>query len=363
MVGRLIKLILLIVLLSTSALAQSYSLRMKEVDGTPNQPGVRTIVVPNGSLSCSGSVCTLTFSTSSSITIGDTVTGGTAGSVLFVGSGPVLAQDNSNFFWDDTNNRLGIGRTNPSYPLGFADGAGNKIQLGSDGVLGTYGIGITADNRMAIFAPNTRQIALGIGDASALGTALAITGSSVATGVPLSVTAGSTGDKIYLFGTSYGMAVQAFELQLFADGVNSVVNLGYNNTSSFVRTFQANASGVISSGYVLGQERILAKTTTYGVAASDGKTIFTNEGASAQVEFDLPTAPVAPAGYCYTFIAQDSDGIKIVANTGDTIRLASSVSASAGNIQSNAVGDSVKLCSINATEWMATEIVGTWTVN
>lgn len=33
----------------------------------------------------------------------------TAGSVLFAGTSGILSQDNTNFFWDDTNNRLGIG--------------------------------------------------------------------------------------------------------------------------------------------------------------------------------------------------------------------------------------------------------------
>jgi hypothetical protein len=36
----------------------------------------------------------------------------TSGSVLF-SNGTTIAQDNTNFFWDDTNNRLGIKRTNP----------------------------------------------------------------------------------------------------------------------------------------------------------------------------------------------------------------------------------------------------------
>jgi hypothetical protein len=48
---------------------------------------------------------------SASITIGDAVNSGTAGSILFVGTGPVLSQDNANMFWDDTNNTLGIGTT------------------------------------------------------------------------------------------------------------------------------------------------------------------------------------------------------------------------------------------------------------
>ncbi len=40
----------------------------------------------------------------------------TAGSVLF-SNGTTISQDNSNFFWDDTNNRLGIGTSTPSTSL------------------------------------------------------------------------------------------------------------------------------------------------------------------------------------------------------------------------------------------------------
>ena len=45
------------------------------------------------------------------------VTGLTAGSVVFASSSGALTQDNSNLFWDDTNNYLGIGTSTPSYPL------------------------------------------------------------------------------------------------------------------------------------------------------------------------------------------------------------------------------------------------------
>ena len=51
------------------------------------------------------------------ITIGSDVTSGTAGSVLFVSASGTLAQDNANFFFDDTNNRLGLGDATPSYQL------------------------------------------------------------------------------------------------------------------------------------------------------------------------------------------------------------------------------------------------------
>jgi hypothetical protein len=43
----------------------------------------------------------------------------TSGSVLF-SNGTTIAQDNANLFWDDTNNRLGIGTTAPSYKLQIA---------------------------------------------------------------------------------------------------------------------------------------------------------------------------------------------------------------------------------------------------
>lgn len=55
--------------------------------------------------------------------IGGTVTGGTQGSVLFVGAASVLAQDNANFFWDDTNNFLGLGTPTPSANLDIMQAA------------------------------------------------------------------------------------------------------------------------------------------------------------------------------------------------------------------------------------------------
>lgn len=49
--------------------------------------------------------------------IGGTITGGTTGSVLFINPTATLAQDNANLFWDDSNNRLGIGNAIPTVPL------------------------------------------------------------------------------------------------------------------------------------------------------------------------------------------------------------------------------------------------------
>ncbi len=46
-----------------------------------------------------------------------TLSGKTPGSVLFAGSGGLIQQDNANLFFDDTNNRLGVGTATPARAL------------------------------------------------------------------------------------------------------------------------------------------------------------------------------------------------------------------------------------------------------
>ena len=41
----------------------------------------------------------------------------TSGSILFAGTGGLISQNNGQLFWDNTNNRLGIGTTSPGYTL------------------------------------------------------------------------------------------------------------------------------------------------------------------------------------------------------------------------------------------------------
>jgi len=60
----------------------------------------------DGTISLVGSVATLTITTAL-----------TTGSVPFIGASGALTQDNSNLFFDDTNNRLGIATASPTTPL------------------------------------------------------------------------------------------------------------------------------------------------------------------------------------------------------------------------------------------------------
>lgn len=51
----------------------------------------------------------------------------TAGSLYFAGTGGVLAQDNSNLFWDNSNKKLGIGTTSPDCKLHVHHGSAGTI--------------------------------------------------------------------------------------------------------------------------------------------------------------------------------------------------------------------------------------------
>ena len=108
-----------------------------------------------------GRVVTLT-----QIRLTDFLSALTTGSVLFVKTGGVAGEDNSNLFFDDTNNRLGVGTASPSQPLhvvGIIYGTGN---LQSDANLlfksgtsftGTLDHAITAD-RTYTFQDSTDTI-------------------------------------------------------------------------------------------------------------------------------------------------------------------------------------------------------------
>jgi len=76
----------------------------------------------------------------SSVDIGGTLTvpAFTAGSVVFASASSTVAQDNANLFWDDSNNRLGIGTATPSttvHVVGTATITG-AVSVGSGSTVG-----------------------------------------------------------------------------------------------------------------------------------------------------------------------------------------------------------------------------------
>ena len=74
-----------------------------------------------------GRITSASNGTAFGVAIGDTISGATQGSVLFAGASGVLAQDNANLFFDDSNNRLGVGTDSPSVLLHIQENSLNEI--------------------------------------------------------------------------------------------------------------------------------------------------------------------------------------------------------------------------------------------
>ena len=105
----------------------------------------------------------LKWASPATIAIGDTITSATAGSVFFGGTSGILQQDNSNLFWDDSNNRLGIGNNSLSDFLNIGSGSSSgdvlaRFKNNGIGSTGTFvGIESTTGN-MKLGTSDTRDI-------------------------------------------------------------------------------------------------------------------------------------------------------------------------------------------------------------
>jgi hypothetical protein len=150
---------------------------------TSNDAFVGTVTSVSGTGTVNGITLTGTVTTSGSLTLGGTLSGVsltsqvtgtlpvtnggtgtatsfTAGSVVFAGASGVYSQDNSTFFWDTTNKRLGLGNTDPGYRLDISSadttaGIGYAARLRSNATAGAAAFqftdsGVTAQNGIII---------------------------------------------------------------------------------------------------------------------------------------------------------------------------------------------------------------------
>jgi hypothetical protein len=148
-------------------------------------------------------------------------------------------------------------------------------------------------------------------------------------------------------------------------GVNGYLNVGnrLDVADATAATTTTTGSGIFAGGVGIGGalltgRSVVVQTSDVAINANRSWSVYTNTGDTAQVVLTLPSAA---AGIELTFIVQDGDGIRITAASGDTIRIAGTVTAAAGYVESTTIGNTVTLVAINATEWMATAVNGTWT--
>lgn len=137
------------------------------------------------------------------------------------------------------------------------------------------------------------------------------------------------------------------------------IDTGFARTSAAVIRATNGSTGI---GALLNAKLVEANTAGSGtpnaIAATESGTVFTNEGATAANYHTLPTAV---AGYEFTFVVQDADGLRVTSSASDTIRVIDKVTAAAGYIESTTIGSVVTLVSVNAAEWYVKSIHGVWT--
>lgn len=108
----------------------------------------------------------------------------TAGSVPFVGASGAIIQDNTAFFFDDTNNRLGVGTNAPAFPLDVNPGA-IALRAGSTAGVSAAGTGTLRFNE----STNKVQVSTNGGayaDVSTAGSGVSI-GDTITSGVTNSI--------------------------------------------------------------------------------------------------------------------------------------------------------------------------------
>jgi len=146
-------------------------------------------------------------------------------------------------------------------------------------------------------------------------------------------------------------------------GTVGEINIGTGETDYWTFTSAGNLVKQVQGNYLLSERLVEAFTQTnspLSLSHNSCRRLITNEGASGELVIQLPTAA---ARLEYLFFVSAAQNLKIQAASGDTIQVLTLTSPAAGYIEAAVSGSSITLVAINATEWVATSALGTWTVS
>jgi len=239
------------------------------------------ITITGGTIAASGS--------GGSMAIGGSITSATAGSVLYAGASGVLAQTNASFYYDYTNNRLGLGTIT----------IGSKLQVNGNAAIGYSASTAAPTNGLAVSGAAT------ISNSASATYALTVTGKGTfdignnstlglfsASGITINSSGGSL-TNLYQLSFGYGASATygSSSMGAFIDSVT-----GYNSGGLFFATRSATTDTAptermrITSGGLVGigtssptnklvisgsGDQHIAQTTT---TAANAYTIYTNSG-------------------------------------------------------------------------------------
>jgi hypothetical protein len=248
------------------------------------------------------------------------------------------------WYLDAGNDRVGIGDATPSYKLDVNGTAYATTFLADAGAAATPSYSFAGDTDTGFYSYAANYIGIALNGVLAV----CIGGDAIWYGF------GSTyGASIGVANTTVGSAAQYF----FSAGTPAAgaKDTGLARSAAGVVKVTNGSTGI---GAILYSRSVEPVTATKSPTVTESNEVYTNEGDSDGATISLPSAAT---GLTYTAIVQVAQTLTVDAASGDTIRIAASVTASDGAITSNTVGNSVTLVAINATEWVATSYVGTWT--
>lgn len=252
----------------------------------------------------------------------------TAGSVIF-SNGTILTQDNANLFWDDTNNRLGIGTTAPGQQLHIFASASNaamkvestlaaglaRIQLFNDGgKIISYSVnGSATANTTLVNIPNTGLIqstgagGLVINAADAAGAIIFTTGGTATSTERMHIYSGG----IVHIGLPPFNSNIAFNVQMaidskrdgtrfYAHNLTAYTSIGYNGIGSSASLDLEGLTGInlLGSASVIYMNMISSGLFKFGSSATPTRVIDLIAGTTTVAPFGFTagtnlTSPVA----------------------------------------------------------------------
>jgi hypothetical protein len=160
-------------------------------------------------------------------------------------------------------------------------------------------------------------------------------------------------------GSARAVAIQADGVTAISIGTSQIVSIAALNING-AYGLRGNGSNPL---YNFRHSPAATTLTSYTLTAGDSGVFYIANSGSDQT-FTMPASPSAGTWYGFKVSASKSSYLRFTANTGQKIRLAGGLSASAGYVRSNTGGSFVYLMYDSTdAEWVAWQQGGTWTID